>query len=152
MKHSYHFKSTFFLLMTFLLLIPFGNKAQQKLSYAYDNAGNRISRTIVLSGQQSMAKVGQAHTDSVFFREVLGKKQIKLFPNPVKENLTIEITGYEENLKGEYFLFDIQGKTILHRMLDSGNFQIEMSTYAAGNYLMRLVINNEASIWRIIKK
>jgi len=147
MKQTYHLKSIL-LLTGFLLLIPYWSAAQS-FSYAYDNAGNRISRTIILS-QPLAAK--QQNKDSVFYQEILSNKEIKLYPNPVKTTLSVFISGYDKNIKGEYSLFDIQGKAILYNTLKSESFEIDMSAYSTGNYIMRLVINDEATTWKIIKQ
>ena len=147
MKQTYHLK--FILLLTgFLLLIPYWSSAQS-FRYAYDNAGNRVSRTIILS--QPLA-ARQQNKDSVFYQELLSNKEIKLYPNPVKTTLSVFISGYDKNIKGEYYLFDIQGKTILYNMLKSESFEIDMSAYSTGNYIMRLVINDETTTWKIIKQ
>ena len=70
------------ILLTFILLVALTTKAQQQLSYVYDAAGNRISRTIVLGARSADATTSQ--TDSVFFEEMLAEKQIKIYPNPVE--------------------------------------------------------------------
>ncbi len=147
MKQTYHLKSIL-LLTGFLLLIPYWSAAQS-FSYAYDNAGNRVSRTIILNQPQA---VNKQINDSVYYQEVLANKAIRLYPNPVKSTLTITLSGYDKNIKGEFFLFDIQGKTISYNTLKSESFEIDMSGYSTGNYIMRLVINNETTTWKIIKQ
>lgn len=139
----------FLLLLTgFLLLMPQGSRAQ-KLSYAYDNAGNRISRTIVFNRQQA-AKTQTK--DSVSFNEILANKEIKLYPNPVQTNLTVTINGFDKDVAGEYFLFDNQGRMLLHSKMNAESFQLEMSSYTTGNYNLRIVINGESTTWKILKK
>ena len=67
---------------TFLFIcMCFTAKAQQRLSYAYDAAGNRIGRSIVLQAQAS--KTLRKTTDSTFVYEMLAEKQLKIYPNPV---------------------------------------------------------------------
>jgi len=136
-----------FLILFFLSAVSLS--AQQKLSYVYDNAGNRKSRTIIIDPQQAARPL---KNDSIYYQEVLANKEIKIYPNPVKTNLTVNISGYDQDLKGEYFLFDAQGKMILHDKLNTESFQINMSSYAVGNYIMRIVINEESTTWEILKK
>lgn len=137
------------LLLIYFIFSALTVYAQQKLSYAYDNAGNRTSRTIILERQQA---VKQRSTKAVSYEDLLADKEIKLYPNPVKVTLSVDINGYDRDLKGEYFLFDIQGKMILHKDLKAQSFQIDMSSYAVGSYLMRIVINGESTTWEIIKE
>lgn len=122
--------------------------AQQNLSYEYDNAGNRESRTILLSRQQAAKRPTR---DSIIYHESLANKEIKLYPNPVKTSLRVNISGYDQKLKSEYLLIDAQGKILFHNMLNAGSFQIDMSSYVNGEYLLRIVIDGESTTWKIIK-
>ena len=82
MKQTYHLKSIL-LLTGFLLLIPCWNVAQS-FRYAYDNAGNRVSRTLVVGPQQA---AGRHDKDSVIYHEVLANKEISLYPNLVRAGI-----------------------------------------------------------------
>ena len=84
------------ILTVILVCITLQTNAQQSLSYAYDAAGNRIGRTIVLETRASKAL--QNKTDSIFFHEMLAEKQLKIYPNPVLSELTLSITGYQLSL------------------------------------------------------
>ena len=147
MKQTYHLKSIL-LLTGFLLLIPCWNVAQS-FRYAYDNAGNRVSRTLVVGPQQA---AGRHDKDSVIYHEVLANKEISLYPNPVTTNLTVNVKGYNQDAGGEYYLFDMQGKVLLHNTMRIESFQIDMSAYATGNYIMRIVLDGESTTWKVIKK
>ena len=147
MKQTYHLKSIL-LLTGFLLLIPYWSAAQS-FSYAYDNAGNRVSRTLVVGTPQA---AGRHDKDSVIYHEVLANKEISLYPNPVTTNLTVNVKGYNQDAGGEYYLFDMQGKVLLHNTMRIESFQIDMSAYAVGNYIMRIVLDGESTTWKVIKK
>ena len=147
MNQTYHLKSIL-LLTGFLLLIPCWNVAQS-FRYAYDNAGNRVSRTLVVGQPQGISRHDK---DSVIYHEVLANKEISLYPNPVKTNLTVNVKGYNQDAGGEYYLFDMQGKVLLHNTMRIESFQIDMSAYAVGNYIMRIVLDGESTTWKVIKK
>ncbi|MBP1678054.1 MAG: hypothetical protein H6Q20_2613 [Bacteroidetes bacterium] len=147
MKQTYHLKSIL-LLTGLLLLIPYWCSAQS-INYAYDNAGNRVSRTLDVGPQQAAVR---HDNDSVIYHEVLSNKEISLYPNPVKTNLTVNVKGYDSDVNGEYYIFDIQGKMMLHHKMNSESFQIDMSAYASGNYIMRIVLDGESTTWKVIKK
>ena len=147
MKQTYHLKSIL-LLTGFLLLIPCWNVAQS-FRYAYDNAGNRVSRTLVVGQPHGISR---QYNDSVIYHEVLANKEISLYPNPVKTNLTVNVKGYNQDAGGEYYLFDMQGKVLLHNTMRIESFQIDMSAYAVGNYIMRIVLDGESTTWKVIKK
>ncbi len=121
----------------------------QRVRYAYDNAGNRISRTIVFNQMQAPKKQLK---DSLYYTETVAEKEIKLFPNPVNTSLNVHISGYEEKLQGTYLLFDMQGKTVLQESIIAEKFQIDMSAYSAGTYVLRIVIADETTNWKVVKQ
>ena len=82
MKQTYHLKSIL-LLTGFLLLIPYWSVAQS-LRYAYDNAVNPVSRTLVVGPLQA---AGRHDKDSVIYHEVLANKEISLYPNLVRAGI-----------------------------------------------------------------
>ena len=138
------------ILLTFIMLVTLTTKAQQQLSYAYDAAGNRTSRTIVL-GTRS-ADVTANKTDSVFFEEMLAEKQIKIYPNPVEFELTISIDGYESAMRGEYSLFNITGAMLLRNRISGTTTHVDMSRYSKGTYILNIQLNGQPTSWKIIKQ
>lgn len=73
------------LILTMLLAcITLQINAQQSLSYAYDAAGNRIGRTIVLGTRASNALQNQ--TDSVFFHEMRQRNSSRFIPILFSQN------------------------------------------------------------------
>ena len=125
-------------------------RAQQKLTYAYDAAGNRVSRTIVL-GTRS-AGVATEQTDSVFFEESLAETSVKIYPNPVQNELTIRITGYENGWNGEFAVYSISGAMLMHRRLQGETTSVDMSRQLPGTYILHIVLKGERSVWKIIKQ
>ncbi len=140
-------KIIFFLI---LLLSALTVKAQQQLSYAYDAAGNRVSRTIVMTTLSASATTNQ--TDSVYFEEMLAEKMIKLYPNPVESELTIRITGYESSFQGEYALFNMGGIMLSRNRITSETTLVDMNRYMPGTYLLNITLRGEKSVWKIIKQ
>ena len=88
------------LLFFFLVSAAFPAYAQQKLAYAYDAAGNRISRTIVLPPQGVKSARGNNSQYQSAFYDTLGEKQLKLYPNPVTTSLTVEVGSWDEKAQG----------------------------------------------------
>lgn len=139
------------LILFLVLLLPaLTIKAQQQLSYAYDAAGNRTSRAIVLGTRSSDATVNQ--TDSVFFEEVLAEKRVKIYPNPVQYELTISITGYEQSMRGEYSLFNLGGTMLVRRGITGEITRVDMSRYPKGIYILNIQLGGRPTSWKIIKQ
>lgn len=139
-------KATFLML---ILLPALTVKAQQQLSYAYDAAGNRVSRTIVM-GTRGASSVNQP--DSVFLEEVLAEKQVKIYPNPVQYELTISITGYEPSMRGEYSLFSLGGSMLARRKITGETTRVDMSLFSKGTYILNIQLEGRPTSWKIIKQ
>ena len=69
-----------------LLFSPFLLKAQNKVAYAYDNAGNRIGREIVMQAQKAKASRQLPGTARLSFTDMLNEHDIKIYPNPTYGN------------------------------------------------------------------
>lgn len=77
---------------------------------------------------------------------------LTLFPNPTKDNLTLQIRGYNnENLK--YQLLDLQGRFLIIGQVSSKKTEINISTLANAIYLLQIVNkeNKKVKSFRIIK-
>ena len=138
------------ILFTFIMLVALNIQAQQQLSYAYDSAGNRISRTIVPGTRSTDAAANQA--DSIFFEEMLAGKQIKIYPNPVQYELTISITGYEPSMRGEYSLFSLGGSMLARRRITGETTRVDMSLFSKGTYILNIQLKGQPTSWKIIKQ
>lgn len=138
------------ILFSLTLLLALSSKAQQKLSYAYDAAGNRVGRTIVLDPRSASASENPA--DSVFFEETLDDKQVRIYPNPVETQLTIRVTGYTPSMQGEYSLYNIAGIMVEKRRITGETTLVDMGRHPRGVYILHILLNGQPTAWRVIKK
>ena len=138
------------IVFTLTLLCALTAKAQQQLSYAYDAAGNRVSRTIVLDTRSTSVSVNES--DSVFFEEMLAEKQIKIYPNPVESVLTLFVSDYTSSMEGEFSLFDMGGMMLARRRITAETTYVEMSRYSKGIYVLHIQLNGQPTSWKVIKK
>jgi hypothetical protein len=76
-----------------------------------------------------------------------------VFPNPTMENLTLEISDYN-NEKLSYQLFDMQGKQIINRQIAAQQTQINMNSLQSATYLINVLNQDNKLIqtFKIIKK
>lgn len=135
-------------LLLILLLMSISANAQQKLSYAYDSAGNRVSRTIVMTARNENVDM----EEDMFFEEHIADKQLKIYPNPVKEQLTIEITGHDSTEKAEYILLNMSGAVLKRDRISSEITTVDMNRFVTGTYVLNIIINGERTVWKIIKQ
>lgn len=128
------------------LLFAF-NAIGQKISYSYDNAGNRIKREIVLSPKKMTQKLNM---DNSSVSDVLGDKTIKLHSNPSEGVVSIEIVGYEYSDMGEISLFSISGQMLYKFKITSNLTDIDISGFPDGVYILSILLNDNVTSWRII--
>lgn len=139
-----------FILFSFTFLLALNLNAQQKLSYAYDDAGNREGRTIVLEPRSASDPVNTI--DSIFFEETLDEKQVRIYPNPVETQMTIKISGYTPSMQGEYSLYNITGIMVAKRRITGEITLVDMGRQPKGIYILHIILNGQPTAWRVIKK
>lgn len=122
---------------------------QQSLSYSYDDSGNRIKRSIVLTTRNLNE---EQNSKSHFFEERLGETQLKIYPNPVKSVLKVEIAGFDTGQYGECQLFSSSGTLLNRTQITEEYTSIDISGFPQGNYVLQIIINEEKTSWKIIKE
>ena len=77
---------------------------------------------------------------------------LKIFPNPISENLNLQISGYN-NEKLSYQLVDIQGKLLDYGQVTAQLTQIKMHCLPSATYLIHFTNqeNKEVQSFKIIK-
>lgn len=121
-----------------------------KISYTYDDAGNRETREIILG------KSTEVLTDSTSAIEPitdwLNKMKISIYPNPTKGTLIIDIANMPEDVSGEITIHNMEGKSLLnHNRLNSTN-KLDLSDYPTGVYVLRIRSLEKSCEWKIVKE
>jgi hypothetical protein len=115
-----------------------------------------VSRTISLNSTKSAIGGGgtaEFREDKNFFTETLAEKQIKIYPNPTRGQLRVEILGYEDlKTNSSIQVFTSSGALLYKIGKLSQTNDINLTNQAAGLYLMVITIAGERSSWKIIKK
>ena len=118
---------------------------QNKISFSYDSNGNRLNKTIVLSKSA-------VSTTSNLFTEQIGNREIKIYPNPTKGILKVEIPDSDKIKDGIISVYNLQGKLITKKKIESVKNTIDISSVSNGLYIMQISIDKEVSSWKIIKQ
>ena len=126
--------------------VMFSMTAVGQISYSYDLAGNRVKREIVMS---SLAPKNSLVTG---FTEVLAKKNIRIYPNPTKGHLRVEVVGYDSTDKCLLQVFNATGALIINRKATLPFTEINITNQPNGIYLLQITLNGENTKWKIIKK
>ena len=127
--------------------MPYAASAQS-VKYSYDNAGNRIKREIVMKTKSSYEETSTTEC----FSEMLLEKNIRIYPNPMKGRLKVEIAGYESADRCILRIFNASGQQILSTHVSSSWTELDISSRANGIYILYISLNNKETTWKIIKK
>ena len=128
--------------------------AQDAVSFAYDEAGNRISRTIVFNTSSSALRntEEEEEEETAAVSEVVADFTIRIYPNPTEGLLRVSIEGMPENETAQLALYQTSG-TLIRMLQDvSSSAEIDLGGQPAGIYLLRIQIGAKRSEWKIIKK
>ena len=124
--------------------------SQDRISYGYDSAGNRISRIIVISGLRA-AEENQEEALKVY-SEVLQNLEIRIYPNPTEGMLYIEMSGLPEDKGVQFSLYNLSGKLLINKNSSLGNETFDLTGQPQGTYILRIIAGENKSEWKIIKK
>lgn len=122
----------------------------QTIEYAYDMAGNRISRKVVTMPQG--VKHDYHTSDSVVVTETIGERAISVYPNPTKGQLSVEISGGSSEDAIQLTVYDGQGKILITKKAEQGRTPLEMTTYPAGWYILRVTGGDKSKEFKIVKQ
>ena len=134
-------------LLLFFCTLSF-SYAQSNLYISYDEAGNRISRGVVLissaytSGDSRLAGTLQEPIPDDF---------ISVYPNPTSYYVNIEFAEMEDTDNISYQLFDEQGRFVTKGQIQSTPTQLDISKESNGNYFLYINHNGRKGQWQIIK-
>jgi len=131
---------------------------QYRYEYEYDDAGNRKSRQYIKITKKIDVEADSLYNDSIIakedmdvYKDNIGDKEISIFPNPTKGKLRVEISNIEDGDIIILKVFDLQGKEIYTNEKLS-NYDIDLSNYENGVYLLDIILNKEKSYWKIVKE
>jgi hypothetical protein len=135
------------LLFLFLLMLFAGSLySQNRITYAYDAAGNRTERVIVPAAKSAMVPA------ETFFTDELAGRLLKIYPNPTDGHLKIEI-GNTEGIKScTITIVTMGGKQVMKKPAVLPLTDIDISNQPSGTYVMLIDIDGEKTTWKIIKK
>lgn len=134
------------LTMLLICAMPYIASAQS-VKYSYDNAGNRIKREIVMKTKSPY----EVSTTTECFSEKLSEKEIRIYPNPTKGRLKIEIAGYENSDRCILRILNVSGQQILSTHANSACTELDISSKANGIYILYISLNNKETTWKVIK-
>lgn len=87
---------------------------------------------------------------SLFGTTDIIKKELKVYPNPVENQLTIELPANQPTAK--YSIYDITGKLIIQSSTNQTKTKVDVSTLYTGMYLLKLEVGSESLMTKFTKQ
>ncbi|GAB4318914.1 MAG: hypothetical protein Kow00127_11050 [Bacteroidales bacterium] len=123
------------------------------VEFTYDAAGNRTERHIIeLKKQGKDNNPESKSTRAKNYTQALGQHQITIFPNPVKEQLTVKITNPELSNATRLELLSLPGKRMYSKKVLRESTQVDLSKLPAGTYILKIILGREVTNWKVVKE
>jgi len=122
----------------------------QTVSYAYDQAGNRISRKIVTLPPPPQG--AKQHVDSTAVQDMMDERTITVYPNPTRGALGVEINGGDTEEDLRLILFSGQGVQLYNSNAQPGINPIDMTAYPKGWYILQVQAGESKKEFKVIKE
>jgi len=126
--------------------------AQNPVTYGYDDSGNRVSRVVVLALRSSKEETTTTGEEKVY-GETLKDFTVRIYPNPTKGDLTVEIRQLQEGQTVTLRLYGMSGKLIHHKNdFHGGTEKFNIGKQPAGIYVLKIISGDSSTDWKIIKQ
>jgi len=137
-------KHFYFIPITFIFCFLFINANAQTVGYNYDSSGNITSRKVIVLKSSSPApdSIAALHDTEV---------NIRIYPNPTRGLLRIEIPDYKENEILSFQVYDMNGRLLLSTKTNNADNTLDISRFSNATYILQLTRDNKNSSWKIIK-
>lgn len=121
-----------------------------RISFTYDDAGNRISRQreIIIN---TRSVIGENSDTKKSYEDSISVSKIVIYPNPTYGQLRIDIIGCP-SFEGSFIsLYNLSGQQIETWKELSESTTIDISDYKPATYILKISVTNKVSTWKIIK-
>lgn len=151
-----------FKILSIAILLLLGNRAMaqqpfSKVKYLYDANGNRWQRITEINLWQNNAD-SSTYTKAVTnpvkesVLDSFGIKSITIFPNPTFDKLEINIaTDNPIPLLGTIKVFNVTGSSQLLSQTLAINNEVNFTSLSAGAYMLKVEINGNIKVFKVIK-
>jgi len=144
--------------------------------YEYDAAGNRVVRKVIdvpkvlpAPPEDSLAVISdelqvtsnklqdelqsfESQKSPEYYLEKLAQVEMKIYPNPATEKITLAISNLEKMQNGTLQLYSMNGQLLQTQPIHSAICEISLAGLATGSYILKVQINDTTENWKIIKQ
>ena len=122
------------------------------VSYVYDDAGNRVSRTTTIILKKTDNKDNKDNKNSTDTENLFGEGNIVIAPNPTAGTLYISFNNIEFAENTVISLYDISGRIVLEQKVKSNREDLYLTNNPAGTYILIIVSGDDKIEYTVIKE
>ena len=135
-----------------LSIIAIKSSSQTRnVQFTYDNAGNRIGRTIVLAQAPRNRVLANDSVKTEIYTDTFAEYQLHVYPNPTEGELKIELNGLPDGEIYHLIITNASGVVIVNRRTSENPTVADLTKCPAGIYIMRLQYKNHTKDFKIIR-
>ncbi len=149
MKRCFYFLG----MLMIILLASITVFSQTKVfEYDYDDSGNRIQRQFITLKSASVASSEENDFSKEMYEGLFGEGLIKIYPNPTKGALKVEVPLIALEQEVHISIFNMQGAKITSQLVTGQINTIDLKGQPSGVYIMKISSGPQVSEWKIIKE
>lgn len=130
-----------------MISVPLCSSAQGRIQFAYDAAGNRVSREIVIAKKSLPA----AKTNS-YYNDRINESDVRIYPNSTKGEITIALNGNTGTKNCHVEVYSTGGSKIYSAEIENGSASVDISNQLPGIYILNISVDDKETSWKIIKQ
>ena len=119
--------------------------------FTYDAAGDRTKRIKDYAKISIPPKSEDLKDKKKIYRDALDEHDISIYPNPTLGNLTVRVTNLKKDTPASLSLYDMTGKLTIKRDVLKETNELDIGNLSNGTYIMKIMIGEKVSEWKIIK-
>ena len=128
--------------------------SQTNFSFDYDANGNRIKREVIVIPSK-MAYSEMPNDSSIVEQSevnIIERDDIKIYPNPTKGDLKVELNTNSDIQKVQINIISIKGQLLYNTDVVQRAYNLDLSSFAQGAYILIMQVNDKKYEWKIIKE
>lgn len=138
-----------FVFLSAVLAVFVAMNAQNRVQFAYDQAGNRVKRELVITHNARSAKKAASREEAYF--EDLGERTVKISSNG-SGIIKITVLHMHTEDEGNVEVYSLSGSEVLNLSLSSIETLVDISDKPKGVYILKVTLNGKVTTWKITKK
>ena len=77
---------------------------------------------------------------------------MRVYPNPTQGKVCVELMDVSETTESFMKVYDSRGHKIYEKRGNGSSMEVDISKYPAGYYIVELIVNEERTTWKVVKR